>query len=270
MVYLTIRQQDDLIKKTFPSFKLVFDDGWRAYWEGMLTPISQTYKIRIRLITRKYFDGAHLTNRYEKITVLDPPIGPDPRGTGEPPEHVYRFGHSPVYPALCVHDPDQDEWTPEMSIADVLIPMIVKWLVFHEDWVDAGVWRGGGRHPEPLPKESIWRTQYLSQEDRVLKEQSLNAAFHSLGRRLGVFGSYLSMGEEYVGYFPPPFWLNLRNDTVMAIRSEDISISSQEPPPEASSHLGSEPVYPLPNYAISMSDEEKRFSPNPAALSSAA
>lgn len=190
------------MRQVFPAFKLVFDSGWWAVWEGPLTPICQTYQVRIRLITRKYFEHFYLTNSYEKVTILDPLIGPDPRGTGEPPQHVYSLGYPNTYPRLCVHDPEQEEWTPEMSIADVLIPMVIKWLIFHEDWVDTGIWRGGGRHPEPLPLEDAWQTRTSSPEDHALKEQSLNAAFHRLGRRLGVFGSYLWMAEGFEGTFP--------------------------------------------------------------------
>ncbi len=59
---------------------------------------------------------------YITVTVLDPLVGPDPRGTGEHPPHVYRFGHPPEFPALCLFDPRDDEWGPDQLIADTIVP----------------------------------------------------------------------------------------------------------------------------------------------------
>ena len=270
MAYLSVREQDEHMRRLFPAFKLVFDCGWYAYWEGPLTPICQTYQVRIRYITRRFFDNCYLTNSYENVTILDPAIGPDPRGTGEPPQHVYRLGYLKAYPRLCVHDPLQDEWTPAESIAEVLIPMIIKWLIFHEDWVDTGVWRGGGRHPEPLPMEDKWQKADLNPEDRARRERSLNAAFHKLGQRIGVFGSYLSMAEGYGAYFLPPFLPSLNGVTAMADASESTSILSLAPPREAFLRLGSALDSQLRNSETSTSNAETKSFPNASAQSLAA
>ena len=88
-----------------------------------------------------------LENPYLSVFVIDPPIGPDPRGTGEPPRHVYRYGHPPAFPQLCIHDPVEDAWRPDEYIVDRIIPWTIKWLFFHEEWVASGEWKG--RRPPP-------------------------------------------------------------------------------------------------------------------------
>jgi len=250
------------MRRLFPAFKLMFDAGWYAYWEGPLTPICQTYQVRVCLIRRKFWDGYFLTNPYECVTVRSPPIGPDPRNTGEPPQHVYRLGYPDAFPRLCIHDPAQDEWTPEMSIADVLIPMVIKWLVFHEDWLDTGVWRGGGRHPEPQPMEVPWRKQInLDQGTRAQRERSLSAAFHKYGRKIGVFGSYPWMVAESAAFFPQPSWLNLNDATAETGILPISSTSSLELPQAEFWPSDSAQGYRRKTFAISMPNEAARYSP---------
>jgi hypothetical protein len=204
---LSVREQDARMRAEFPGFRLTLDLGFMGVWEGSLTPICQTYTIRITYFARVFFENYTLANPVVSIVVLDPPIGPDPRGTGEPPQHVYRWQQPPEFPLLCVYDPQTEEWTREKSIADVLMPMIIKWFFFHEDWVVDGIWRGGGRHPEISKNEDKCKpaTQHSNPEDRARRDRSLGAAFHRLGRKTGVFGSYLWMAGGYAGFFPPQF-----------------------------------------------------------------
>ena len=271
MAYLTVAEQDAQMRRYFPAFKLMFDAGWYAYWEGPLTPICQTYRIRVCLIRRKFWEGYYLTNPYECITVIDPPIGPDPRNTGEPPQHVYRLGYPEAFPRLCVHDPAQEEWTPEMSIAEVLIPMVIKWFIFHEDWVDAGVWRGGGRHPEPIQTETPWRQQAnLNPEMLAQRERSLNAAFHRLGRKIGVFGSYLWMAAESAAYFLPPFSQSLSGDTAASGTSASFSILLQEPPQAESWPWALAQEFRPKKFVISTSNAAKKSFPHQNTRSQAA
>jgi hypothetical protein len=91
MLPLSIDEQDRKLRAKCPQFRLVAHGGWMGVWEGTLTPICQTYRVRLVYFSRRYFDGWHLNNPYISIFVIDPPIGPDPRGTGEPPQHVYRL-----------------------------------------------------------------------------------------------------------------------------------------------------------------------------------
>src|SRR5262249_40078419 len=131
-----------------PTFRRVFDAGWIGAWEGTVCPIALPYRIRITYFTRRHFRSWTLTNPYISVVVLDPPLGSDPRGTGERVPHIYALGCPPAYPRLCLYDPTNDEWTPASPIAATIIPWTIDWLYYYEEWVRTGEWKGGGRHPE--------------------------------------------------------------------------------------------------------------------------
>ena len=90
------------MREDCPQFSLVAHGGLFGVWEGALRPICQVYRVRIVLFPRRYFPGFDIANPYVSVFVLDPPVGPDPRGTGEPPQHVYRLAYPPAFP-LLVH-----------------------------------------------------------------------------------------------------------------------------------------------------------------------
>ncbi len=202
---LSVSEQDRRIRAIYPRFQLVLDCGFMGVWEGPLTPIFKTYTIRITYLAYNVFDNFILANPIESVVVLDPPIGRDPRGTGERAQHVYWWDRHPDFPRLCLHDPLAADWDWNMPIVETLIPFTIDWLLWHEDWVATGQWRGRGRHPEP-PRESQWQSTPLSPADPAPRARSLNAGFHALGRKIGVFGSYPSMGVASVAYFQPQFW----------------------------------------------------------------
>jgi len=267
---LSARAQNDRMRAEFPGFKLVLDAGFMAAWEGELTPFCQTYRVRITYIARRFFKNFTVANPSVSIIVLDPLIGPDPRGTGEPPEHTYRWQRPPEYPALCVFDPLTDEWTREKSIADTLMPMIIKWFIFFEDWVIDGVWRGGGRHPELPPMEDACPTAPLSPEDRARRARSRSAAFHSLGRKIGVFGSYPWMEEAYAACFLPRFSPSSSAATAAIVASPNILTSSPAPRPAASSPSVLAQDARAQNSSGSISTAALKSSPNVDAQSRAA
>ncbi|ACS55874.1 hypothetical protein Rleg_1586 [Rhizobium leguminosarum bv. trifolii WSM1325] len=128
---------------------MTFDGKWFATWEGTLAPISQTYRIWIRYLPNRFWDEVTLSHPYITVKVLDPLIAPDARGTGERTPHVYRYRQPDHSPALCAWDPTDEPFSPSVYIGDHVIPAVVRWLVFYEDWLDTGVWRGGGKHPDP-------------------------------------------------------------------------------------------------------------------------
>jgi len=231
MLPLSVEEQDRLLRQHCPQFRLVAHAGWIGVWEGTLRPVCQEYRVRIVYYARKYFQHFTIANHRISIFVLDPEIGPDPRGTGEPPQHVYRLGHPPNRPALCIFDPRDDNWQPSEPIFERYIPWAIKWLFFHEDWVDTGVWRGGGRHPEvpQAPGELECLTQEgLNPENPGRQGRSLSDDFFSLGRRIGVFASCLSMAAASVGSFRLPSLQDLNVPTPAEVQSEITSILSQE------------------------------------------
>jgi hypothetical protein len=75
------------------------------------------------------------------------------------PEPV-KFKHGEVTPhlnengTLCLYDPDGDEWGPDRSIADTTASWASLWLLYYEDWLITGDWKGGG---PPMPDEVVRR-----------------------------------------------------------------------------------------------------------------
>ena len=248
---LTIDEQGRRMKALYPDFRCVLDAGWLAVWEGPLQPISQTYRVRIRYFARRQFENWMICDPYVTVTVIEPPVGPDPRGTGEPPPHVFRLGHPPEFPALCLYDSRADEWSPEQLIAETIVPWTIHWLYWFEVWLLTGEWRGGGRHPEVEPEP--WLSTVASdRENAAQRARRLNAGFHRIGRQLGAFGSYRSMVGVSAASFPPLLLHSLNNALYPVARSEATSTSSLEPLPAASLHLALAQASLQPNFASSI------------------
>lgn len=233
---LSVREQDRRIKAEFGSFRLCLDADWIGIWEGVLCPIAQPYRVCIVYFTRRQFPTWQLANPYVTVTVLDPPVGPDPRGTGERVPHNYGLGCDPAFPHLCLYDPVADEYAPDMPIADFIIPWAIEWLFFYEEWVRTGEWKGGGRHPEVRLEPCLTPTD-CDPERLARLERSLNAAFHRLGQKIGHFGSYLWMEAAFAASSPPASSRSSNDGTSVAAPLPPASISSPEPQPEASSPL---------------------------------
>jgi hypothetical protein len=252
---LSVEEQDARLRAECPQFSLIAHARWVAVWEGTLRPVCQTYRIKIVYFSRRYFPGFDLANPYVNVFVVDPPIGADPRGTGEPPQHVYRLGHHPDFPRLCIYDPTNDQWEPSEYLVDRIIPWTIKWLFFHEEWVASGVWKGGGRHPE--------EPQCLIQDDlgtvsRARPEQFRTAEFHKLGRKIGLSASSLSMAAASAGFFPLQPSRLLSVATPMEIQSQIISTLPLGPRLVALSPSGLAPAWtPLPSATSTSSVDPK-------------
>lgn len=234
MTPLSVRQQDLHIRDEFPSFRLCLDADWIGIWEGMLWPFSQPYRVRIVYFARRQFPTWQLANPYVSVTVRDPPVGPNPRGTGEQAPHIYRLRCDPAYPRLCLYDPEAGDFSPDMPIAGSIIPWTIDWLFFYEEWVRTGIWKGGGRHPE-IRSEPCQIPTASDPESRARQERSLNAAFHNLGRKIGHFGCYLWMEAAYAESSLPPFSPSWKPGILPDAPLQATSISLLAPPQAASS-----------------------------------
>jgi hypothetical protein len=235
MVGLSVAEQDRKLRHLFPDFRLVLDGDWVGIWEGPLTPIAQTYVVRILYFRKWDFGEWQLGNSEISVTVVDPPLGTDPRGTGEPVPHVYRR-QKRDFPALCLFDPRDPKpkrWSSSEFIVDKIIPWAIKWLWHYEWWLLTGEWRGGGRHPEEPKVDTCLIRGTQPKEDSSPgkldhQEQSSNAAFHRLGQRIGVFASFPLMAAASVGSSPPLSWLDLSAPTPAETQSLLTSILSRE------------------------------------------
>ncbi|CDZ72005.1 Similar to Bradyrhizobium japonicum blr0073 protein. UniProt: [Neorhizobium galegae bv. orientalis] len=169
-----------------------------ATWVGTLTPITQSYKIWIRYFPKIFWDKVFLEHPYVTVKVIDPLIAPDPRGTGEPTPHVYRYLQPPDRPALCAWDPKYEPWDPSQYIADEIVPSTIRWLLFFEDWLDTGVWRGGGRHPDPdAMRRQSTSVVSMSPPTDVDRKASAKTAL-----AMGMHTSSSAIGRSHYGAFP--------------------------------------------------------------------
>ena len=200
MIGLSVREQDRAIGAVFPGFRLTLNAGWMGVWQGALTPIMRRYGIRVTYFRRRFFETWTLRSAYVAIQVVDPPIGLDPRGTGQSPPHIYYNSADPQNPWLCLYDPKERVWSPGERIAETIIPWTSDWLFFFEGWLATGKWEGGGRHPERKPCPRIDRS-HPEKRDRL--DRSVADGFHRYGRRAGVFASLPSMAAAFEGCFPP-------------------------------------------------------------------
>jgi hypothetical protein len=75
------------------------------------------------------------------VVIVSPDLNELAQGRELP--HVY--SSAPV--RLCLHHPESDEWSPERSIAETIVPWTYLWLFYFEEWLVSNDWKGGGRHP---------------------------------------------------------------------------------------------------------------------------
>jgi hypothetical protein len=239
MIYQSVDEQDAAIRRLFPDFRLTANADWIGVWEGPLRPASKTYTIRIVYFRRRFFDGWFLSNSHVTVHVVDPLIG-EFMVDGDILPHIYWNERAPLWPALCLWDPDEMYWDPKMAIATTIIPWTSEWLLFFEYWQISGEFLGPGRHPPRRQNECPKSPETSDPAIRARRERFRNDEFHRIGQKTGVFGSYLSTGaalkDSSLQLFSPS-----SSDVISAARpSPVISIWLPAPPPEASSRSVSE------------------------------
>lgn len=95
------------------------------------SPIGRIYQLRI----------CYRYPGLPDVFVLSPDLNVLAEGRFLP--HVY--SSKPV--RLCLYYPDSKDWSPEMSIAETIVPWTCVWLFYFEEWLVSDEWQGGGRHP---------------------------------------------------------------------------------------------------------------------------
>ena len=93
-------------------------------WTGKLrpSPLSREYTVRV----------TYRVGEFPRVKTI-PPLESRP---SEPLPHFYREG------LLCLHR--TQDWSPDMLIADTIVPWASEWLIHYEIWLATGEWRGGG------------------------------------------------------------------------------------------------------------------------------
>src|SRR5258708_32822077 len=101
-------------------------------YSGRPSPIGRLYKLELR----------YQQSGYPEVFVREPNIGVLAGGRNLP--HVYQ--QTPPQP--CLFLPWTDEWTPQRTLVDTIIPWSILWLYYFEVWLRSGEWTGAGRHPD--------------------------------------------------------------------------------------------------------------------------
>ena len=224
MLPLSVIEQDRRIRRDFPGFHLQFDGVFIGAWEGEVRPIGRTYRLAILYYPRRYFfETCVIGAPYVAVRVLSPEIGFNPRGTGEPPPHIYGDDDGEGF-TLCLFDPREADWTPDQFIAETIIPWACEWLFYFEGWQLSGEWAGGGNHPTRSNK-----CPTSSPSSRAPRDRSLRAAFNRIGRLTGTFASSRSMEVASAGCSLPECLQILRRPWAPAHPSWITSTSSPAP-----------------------------------------
>jgi hypothetical protein len=239
LTYRSVDEQDAEIRRLFPDFRLTAHADWIGVREGPLRPASKTYNVYFR---RTIFPGWTLANDYVTLHVVEPLVGEEMLTSEKLLPHIYGNERNRAWPALCLWDPAEMFWTPEMSIATTIIPWTSEWLLFFEYWQISGEFLGPGRHPPRRRNECQKPLETSDPATRARRGRFLSAEFHRIGRKAGVFASYLSTGAALRDCSLQLFSPNSNNATSTAHPSPVISIWSPAPPPAASSRSVSEPA----------------------------
>lgn len=122
-----ISQIGDMAQKR-PEF-VARRHGNQATWEGRVKPLPCCAAYLLRIVA--------LSGRRPWVEVLEPKLR-IPRDQ-RLETHCFSGGD------VCLHL--HTEWTPDLYIADTIVPWAALWLVFYEYWLATGLWLGGGEHP---------------------------------------------------------------------------------------------------------------------------
>jgi len=112
-----------------------------ARWIGPVRPQYANYALEIR----------YRLGGWPEVRVVSPSLVRRPGDSEGALPHVYPPADDPV---LCLFDPREGEWTPDMSIAETTVPWALDWLTCYEHWLMTGRWTGGGRHADSPPSAS--------------------------------------------------------------------------------------------------------------------
>ena len=138
---LSVLDQARLLRVRFPSadIRVPLEEGRRVLRATLhLCPAASCDEYRVH-IAYAYGDHPH-------VWVQEP--RPVKLAHGEVTPHLNEDG------TLCLYDPNGNEWGPDRSIADTTVPWTSLWLLYYEDWLITGKWKGGG---PPMPDDVVRR-----------------------------------------------------------------------------------------------------------------
>lgn len=144
--FLNIDSQIASMKTTWPRFRLIERKGQFAAWVGDVRPLMQSYRIGIRYTAPAVVQMLDRRRMQPMVAVLSPQLRPRPGDPEGQLPHVYYVGDGPLDVVLCLLDPDSDEWSPFMPLAETTVPWAIDWLASYEGWRATGKWTATGKH----------------------------------------------------------------------------------------------------------------------------
>lgn len=123
----------------------ITDHDRTVVWQGVLKPMA---------FSRRYFVTVSYTKgRSPSCIVTNPSL--EELANGKCIPHTYTNKTKYKGTQLCLYLPyivgknKVSEWSPKLSLVETIIPWASLWLVYFEDWLACGKWRGGGIEHDP-------------------------------------------------------------------------------------------------------------------------
>jgi hypothetical protein len=149
---LSIREQDRLIRASWPSFRTIIAGDRLGIWRGTVQGLSRPYEIEVIYVRNRYGDPFHYAYApFPEVTVLDPPLSRRAEDPDDPIPHVYDDPDRDR-PVLCLFDPRAKGWERHQPVADTILVWTASWLRFYEAWQATGVWTGGSAPHGPMTR----------------------------------------------------------------------------------------------------------------------
>ena len=143
---MTMQDQMRRMRELYPNFQVTLDLGWYVAWEGNLRPLARTYRVHVAFTLKDRLGDLRINMPLLSVRLIEPKLAiACDLAPGQLVPHIYPNTSDLTRSCLCLFDPAQEEWTPDMAIADTTLPWTIDWLTSYEGWLATGHWTGGGR-----------------------------------------------------------------------------------------------------------------------------
>jgi hypothetical protein len=126
----------------WPNFDHEVDQNGYVEFIGAVRPFQKEYEIGIWWKVGSEFKPW--------VYLINPRLTPRVGQSYEQIPHLLYYEKNPEMSGLCLFDPDGDEWSNKLLIANTTLPWAVEWLQFYEFWHFDGIWRGKSVGPESI------------------------------------------------------------------------------------------------------------------------
>lgn len=118
----------------------ITDHDRTVVWHGILKPMA---------FSREYSVIISYTKGQSPSSIVTNPLLDD-LANGKKIPHTYSNKTKYKGTQMCLYLPyiagknKISEWNPKFSLVETIIPWASLWLIYFEDWLSCGEWRGGG------------------------------------------------------------------------------------------------------------------------------